>query len=1159
MTTLHDTATRTAGAAVPAATAPAARRAASPGPTAAPRPHLRTISWSGASALALGGSNQSLLVLGAVLAAQGTAAVPLLALGLLLALMAAPGWIELTSMFPEKVGGIAAACSEAFRPYGAVLSNLTGVAYWWGWIPTGSLTAILAAEALHAWYLPGVPTTPMAVAIIIAFTALTLLGLRWTVRVAQPLALAAFALALISGVMPALTGHVAWHQAFAFHLQTPFAGPFGTLTSMMAGLYLVGCSAPAFEAAACFTGELRRPGSDQARAVWTSGGVAAVYFVVLPVVWLGVLGPASLEGGLASLFGPTFAPVAGSAAKAVAVWFVTLNMLSGSLLPLAGASRTLSQLAEDGLLPRSLGRRHPRTDAPVVAILVTAAAAVAFILAGNQRTLFAAATVCYLIGIAMPSVAVWLLRRNEPGHPRPYRALDRSIRLGLVSAGAWLVATVLGFGTLGIGVVGLGLLLTLAGPLAYLWRVRADRHHQDGTGPRRSIYLKISGSVLTLLVVLGTGYTIAFHHLGTTSPSVTTVLLDLFVAAGLLALAVGLVLPGALANAAEQVTEAARFLARGTLATLTSAMEAMAGDDLEQAHAIVTTRPVVVRTSDEFSEMAAGFNEVQEEAVRAALALDDAVTELRASRTELSRLVEERTVALIAAHEQIEHAHRRRQDMHDRMRAVSARFGGMGTDGVDLPSTLAEIATTLGAVLEVDVVAIFRTDADHVLLDDPTTWRYGVGTAPDPNLRRISGETRRFLHGVAERQGTLAITDLALLPGPPHGSEQPDFATETGYRAWILSPVHDGDGRLLALLALGMTDPIVEWNEDAIALVDAVTADLARAIIQADLYERQRELVDQLQELDRAKSEFLSTFSHELRTPLTSIRAYTELLRDDGDALDTDQDRMLEIIEHNGVRLSVLIEDILTLSHLNSAVYDIDLVPVEVGPLVDAVCDTLLPMAQAKSLRQTARTGEPGTAVLGDGDQLERLLINLTNNAIKFTPAGGSVEIGVSVSESSVVLSVSDTGVGIPDEEQEAIFGRFFRGAAATSEVIPGTGLGLAIVQAIVEHHGGTLTLSSAPGQGTVIRVRLPSLTAAQAAHEGGVAQAAHEGGVAQAAQEGGVAQAAQEGDTDPAAQGDQPRPVPGRPGSGPASGPTTDVLVPTIPSSTPESKEQHP
>src|SRR5260370_34683940 len=116
-------------------------------------PHPRTIGWIGTTALAMGGSNQSLFLIGALIISQGSAAVPLLILGLLLSWAAAPGWTELILMWPNRVGGIAATCAEAFRPYSPILANLTGVCYWWGWVPTCGLTAILSATPIHEWYL----------------------------------------------------------------------------------------------------------------------------------------------------------------------------------------------------------------------------------------------------------------------------------------------------------------------------------------------------------------------------------------------------------------------------------------------------------------------------------------------------------------------------------------------------------------------------------------------------------------------------------------------------------------------------------------------------------------------------------------------------------------------------------------------------------------------------------------------------------------------------------------------------------------------------------------------------------------------------------------------------------------------------------------------
>src|SRR5258708_6377038 len=154
--------------------------------------HPRTLGWVSATALAMGGSNQSLFLIAALFAGQGdipgqgSAAVPLLILGLLLAWAAAPGWTELVLMYPKRVGGIAATCAEAFRPYNPVLANLTGVCYWWGWVPTCGLTAIFSGAAIHEWYLPDVPITVISCALVLFFTAVNLRGVKCAGSLAIP-------------------------------------------------------------------------------------------------------------------------------------------------------------------------------------------------------------------------------------------------------------------------------------------------------------------------------------------------------------------------------------------------------------------------------------------------------------------------------------------------------------------------------------------------------------------------------------------------------------------------------------------------------------------------------------------------------------------------------------------------------------------------------------------------------------------------------------------------------------------------------------------------------------------------------------------------------------------------------------------------------------
>src|SRR6185436_7614206 len=181
---------------------------------------------------------------------------------------------------------------------------------------------------------------------------------------AIPIATASASLAFVSALAPIIGGDLKPTEAFDYHLTTPFEGWFGNLTSIMAGLYLIGFAAPAFEAAACHVGETIDPNRNVPRAMLASAAMAGVYFIVLPIVWLGVLGPEPLGRDLATVLGPTFAPLLGSFGKAAAIWFVMLNMLHGTLQPLAGAARTMSQLADDGLLPRFLSLRYKPTDCP---------------------------------------------------------------------------------------------------------------------------------------------------------------------------------------------------------------------------------------------------------------------------------------------------------------------------------------------------------------------------------------------------------------------------------------------------------------------------------------------------------------------------------------------------------------------------------------------------------------------------------------------------------------------------------------------------------------------------------------------------------------------------------------------------------------------------
>jgi signal transduction histidine kinase len=229
---------------------------------------------------------------------------------------------------------------------------------------------------------------------------------------------------------------------------------------------------------------------------------------------------------------------------------------------------------------------------------------------------------------------------------------------------------------------------------------------------------------------------------------------------------------------------------------------------------------------------------------------------------------------------------------------------------------------------------------------------------------------------------------------------------------------------------------------------------------------------ERLRELDRLKDEFVSLVSHELRTPLTSIRGYLELLLDDAD-LTEDQQRFLGIVDRNSERLLRLVSDLLFLAQIEAGKIAIELGPVDLNAIVEECVEASSPIATSKGIDLRVET-EALASLRGDRARLVQVLDNLVSNALKFTPAGGRVDVRVKAVEDGVMLEVEDTGLGISPEEQDQLFERFFRSSRASENAIPGTGLGLTITKAIVERHGGRIELDSTENVGTTVRVHLP-------------------------------------------------------------------------------------
>ncbi len=245
--------------------------------------------------------------------------------------------------------------------------------------------------------------------------------------------------------------------------------------------------------------------------------------------------------------------------------------------------------------------------------------------------------------------------------------------------------------------------------------------------------------------------------------------------------------------------------------------------------------------------------------------------------------------------------------------------------------------------------------------------------------------------------------------------------------------------------------------------------------ITATALDAERQVVERLEQVDRAKNDFMATVSHELRTPITSILGYTELLMsDETGTLPTMHRQILSRVERNGRRLMGLVEDVLTMSQIEVGNLRFRFGEHDLGAVVARALETEVSVfGVAGVLLQQDITDEP-LPVTADADKLERAFAALLDNAAKYSDAGSSVLVSLRAEADDAVLVIEDHGIGIREEDQGRMFDRFWRSTEANDRAIQGAGLGLAVAHAIVEGHHGTITWESAPGKGTTFTVTLP-------------------------------------------------------------------------------------
>lgn len=284
---------------------------------------------------------------------------------------------------------------------------------------------------------------------------------------------------------------------------------------------------------------------------------------------------------------------------------------------------------------------------------------------------------------------------------------------------------------------------------------------------------------------------------------------------------------------------------------------------------------------------------------------------------------------------------------------------------------------------------------------------------------------------------------------------------------------------------LGRGSPLVEevplptgrvFYASASTILSAEGENMGRVVVMRD--------ITHFKELDEMKSEFVATVSHDLRAPLTFIRGYASMLPLAGDLTEKQQE-YLEKIFAGIEQMSALVENLLNLQRIEAGI-GLEERPCHLGALLVEAVDGMRARAVAKGLVLTIEASEPAPVIWGDATLLRQAITNLVDNAIKYTPAGGKVSVGLRVFGREVHISVADTGVGIAPEDQVRLFEKFYRIRHRGMDDTPGSGLGLAIVKSIVERHGGRVWVESQPGRGSTFTIALPIRTPSESQRDAG-------------------------------------------------------------------------
>jgi signal transduction histidine kinase/putative methionine-R-sulfoxide reductase with GAF domain len=398
---------------------------------------------------------------------------------------------------------------------------------------------------------------------------------------------------------------------------------------------------------------------------------------------------------------------------------------------------------------------------------------------------------------------------------------------------------------------------------------------------------------------------------------------------------------------------------------------------------------------------------------------------------------------------------------------ILSEVGQAVSSTLDLRAVLSTILTRSVGLTGADAGAIFRYNRPErsFRLAEAVGWDAALAHSIG-DLRIAEAETA--MGEAVARRIPIQLADLAERPSAPLR----DASLAAGFRGVLMVPLV-GAERILGALVL-QRRATGEFPPETVQLMQTLASQSVLAIQNARLF---REIADKSEQLALAsqhKSQFLANMSHELRTPLNAILGYAELLVDGIYGQLPDRPRgVLERIQNNGKHLLALINDVLDLAKIEAGQLTLTLEDYRLPEVVHSVVTATEPLATAKGLEFAAALQDDMPIAHGDARRVSQVLLNLVGNAIKFTDQG-QVEIRAATEKGQFVVTVRDTGPGIPDADQERIFGEFQQIDNSNTRKKGGTGLGLAISKRMVEMQGGTISVDSVLGRGSTFRVVLP-------------------------------------------------------------------------------------